>query len=218
MIPREKTTLTKWDTPGEKVFYAVNAAALSLLMIACIYPILCIISGAISDPAAVSNGRVTFYPIGFSLEGFRLVLKDNALITGFLNTVFYTVVGTVLNVFVTVITAYSLSRRELIGRGVISFFFAFTMWFSGGIIPFYLLVKQLGMMNTRWALIIPGLMSVWSMIVCRTFIASTIPEDIFEASSIDGCGYFRYFFLMVLPLSKAILAVLSLWYAIGHWN
>ena len=206
------------DTRSEKVFYFLNGVFLTAFFLITLYPILCVISGAISSPIAVATGKVTFYPVGFSLRGFELNLKNPKVLQGFANSAFYTVVGTALNLAVTLVTAYVMSRRELPGRTAISFFMAFTMWFSGGLIPTFLLVRDLGMFNTRWALLIPGLLSVWNMIVCRTYINSTIPEEMFEAASIDGCGYVRFFLTMVLPLSTAIIAVLTLWYAIGHWN
>jgi ABC-type glycerol-3-phosphate transport system permease component len=123
-----------------------------------------------------------------------------------------------INLFVTLITAFALSRRELKGNAFISFMFAFTMWFSGGIIPLFLLVNNLGMLNTRWALWLPVSMSVWNVMITRTYFKSTIPEEMFEAVSIDGCGYFRFFSLIVLPLSGAIIAVMSLFYSVMHWN
>lgn len=206
------------DTKSEKVFYFFNNLFLILFGLVCLYPVLCIISGAISDPTQVGLGLVTFYPKGFSLEGFRLVLKDKWIINGFLMSVFYTLAGTAINIVLTFITAFALSRRELMGRGVISLIFAFTMWFSGGAIPSYLLVRNLGLLNTVWALLLPGAMSVWNMIVCRTFLQNTIPEELFEAARIDGAGYIRYMLTIVLPLSKAVIAVLVLWYAIAHWN
>lgn len=206
------------DTRSEKVFYFLNGLFLTMFFIITLYPLLCVISGAISSPTAVARGEVTFYPIGFSLRGFELNLSNPKVISGFVNSVFYTVVGTVLNVVLTVVTGYVMSRKELPGRSYISFFMAFTMWFSGGLIPTFLLVRDLGMFNTRWALLIPGMLNVWNMIVCRTFINSTIPDEMFEAASIDGCGYVRFLISMVLPLSGAIIAVLTLWYAIGHWN
>lgn len=206
------------DTKGEKIFYFFNAAFLLLFAAICLYPVLCIISGAISDPKQVGLGLVTFYPRGFSLEGFRLVLKDKWLLNGFGMSVFYTLVGTAINLVITFLTAFALSRRELMGRTFLNLMFAFTMWFSGGIIPSYLLVRNMGLINTVWALLLPGAMSVWNMIVCRTFLANTIPEELFEAASIDGTGYVRYMLTIVLPLSKAIMAVLALWYAIAHWN
>lgn len=202
----------------EKVFYAINGLFLTLFFITTLYPLLCLISSAISEPTAVYTGRVTFYPVGFSLRGFEINLQNINLLNGFKNSVIYTVLGTALIVSVTMVTAFALSRRELIGRSAISFFFAFTMWFSGGLIPFFLLVRDLGMYNTIWAVIIPGVVNVWYIIVCRTYINSTISEEMFEAASIDGCGYFRFLWQMVLPLSTPVIAVLTLWAAIGHWN
>ena len=202
----------------EKVFYAVNGLFLTLFFITTLYPLLCLISSAISEPTAVYTGRVTFYPVGFSLRGFEINLQNINLLNGFKNSVIYTVLGTALIVSVTMVTAFALSRRELIGRSALSFFFAFTMWFSGGLIPFFLLVRDLGMYNTIWAVIIPGVVDVWYIIVCRTYINSTISEEMFEAASIDGCGYFRFLWQMVLPLSTPVIAVLTLWAAIGHWN
>lgn len=202
----------------EKVFYAINGLFLTLFFITTLYPLLCLISSAISEPTAVYAGRVTFYPVGFSLRGFEINLQNINLLNGFKNSVIYTVLGTALIVSVTMVTAFALSRRELIGRSALSFFFAFTMWFSGGLIPFFLLVRDLGMYNTIWAVIIPGVVNVWYIIVCRTYINSTISEEMFEAASIDGCGYFRFLWQMVLPLSTPVIAVLTLWAAIGHWN
>lgn len=202
----------------EKVFYAINGLFLTLFFITTLYPLLCLISSAISEPTAVYTGRVTFYPVGFSLRGFEINLQNINLLNGFKNSVIYTVLGTALIVSVTMVTAFALSRRELIGRSALSFFFAFTMWFSGGLIPFFLLMRDLGMYNTIWAVIIPGVVNVWYIIVCRTYINSTISEEMFEAASIDGCGYFRFLWQMVLPLSTPVIAVLTLWAAIGHWN
>ena len=215
---KKKTVSPVKDTKGEKVFYAINTTFLVLFSLVCLYPILCIIAQGISNPKDVGMGLVTFYPRGFSLQGFARILDNQWLINGFGMSVFYTVVGTAINIFVTFLTAYVLSRRELMGRSFLNLLFAFTMWFSGGIIPSYLLVKNMGLINTVWALMIPGAMSVWNMIVCRTFLQNSIPEELFEAASIDGAGYVRYMLVIVLPLSKAILAVLVLWYAIGHWN
>lgn len=206
------------DTRSEKIFYFINGFILFAFAAVCLYPIMCIVSGAISNPAQVGLGLVTFYPKGFSLDGFRYVLKDSWLVNGFMMSVFYTITGTAINIVITFLTAFALSRREMLGRTPINLLFAFTMWFSGGIIPSYLLVRNMGLINTIWALLLPGAMSVWNMIVCRTFLTNTIPEELFEAASIDGAGYVRYMLVIALPLSKAIVAVLVLWYAIGHWN
>ena len=203
---------------SDHVFYFINGFVLILFTIICAYPILCIFSQAISDPTQVALGLVTFYPKGFSLDGFRYVLQDKWLLNGLRMSILYTVVGTCVQIVVTYITAFALSRKELLGRGVIQFFFAFTMWFGGGMIPTYLVVRNLGLINTFWALIIPGAMSVWNMIVCRTFLQSSIPEELFDATKVDGGGYIWYMIKITLPLAKAIIAVLVLWYAIGHWN
>lgn len=203
---------------GDRLFYFLNGTLLAFFTLVCLYPILCIIAQAISDPTQVGLGLVTFYPRGFSLKGFVHVLKDRWLAHGFLMSLFYTTAGTAINVALTYLTAFSLSRKELPGRGLIQLLFAFTMWFSGGIIPSYLLVKNLGLINTVWALMIPGAMSVWNMIVCRTFLQNSIPEELFDSARVDGAGYIRYMLTITIPLAKAIIAVLVLWYAIAHWN
>lgn len=203
---------------GDGLFYAVNGAVLGVFAMICVYPILCIIAQAISDPAQVGLGLVTFYPKGFSLKGFYYVLKDKWMVRGFGMSLFYTVCGTSINIVLTYITAFAFSRKEMMGRSALQLLFAFTMWFSGGLIPSVLLVKNLGMFNTVWALLLPGALNVWNMIVCRTFLQTSIPEELFDAAKVDGCGYIRYMLTIALPLSKAIIAVLVLWYAIGHWN
>lgn len=203
---------------NEKIFYAVNGILLTAFLLLTLYPLLSLISQAISEPSAVYSGRVTFYPIGFSLRGFQINLTNPNILLGFQNTILYTVSGTTLTLCTTLLTGFALSRRELLGRSAISFLFAFTMWFSGGLIPFYLLIRDLGFYNTRWAIIIPGMVNVWYIIVCRTNISSTISEEMFEAASIDGCGYGRFFTRVVVPLCKPVIAVIILWTAIGHWN
>ncbi len=205
-------------TMSEKVFYAINYALLTFLLIITAYPVIYLFSSSISHPNAVAAGQVTFLPVGFSLRGYELVVSNANVKLGFLNSIFYTVAGTLLNVTVTLITAYPLSRRNLMGRSFFSLMLAFTMWFSGGMIPNYLLVRSLGMLNTRWALLIPTLISVWNVIICRTYFTNTVPEELFEAASIDGCDHFTFFVQVVLPLSGAIIAVLTLYYAIDHWN
>ena len=158
------------------------------------------------------------WPVDFSLASYKIILKHGRVWTGYKNTIIYTVGGTLINVAITLMCAYPMARKNLRGRSAIMFFFTFTMMFSGGMIPSYILVKQLGMLNTRWAIVIPGAMSVYNMIVCRTFIENNIPDEMLEAAKIDGCNNTHFFFRMVLPLSKAIIAVLALWYGVGHWN
>lgn len=203
---------------GDSQFYFFNGLILIIFTIVCLYPILCIMAQAISDPTQVGLGLVTFYPKGFSLKGFYHVLKDRWLVRGFFMSIFYTVAGTAINVVLTYITAFAFSRKELMGRNFLQLIFAFTMWFSGGVIPMYLLIKNLGLINSIWALLLPSGMSVWNMIVCRTFLQNSIPEELFDSAQVDGAGYFRYMMQITIPLSKAIIAVLVLWYAIAHWN
>jgi len=203
---------------SERIFYFCNGLFLTFFLILTLYPLCTLISQAISDPVAVYTGRVTWYPIGFSLSGFATNLQNANILLGFKNTAIYTFCGTALTVCTTLTTGFALSRRELLGRSIITLFFAFTMWFSGGLIPTYLLIRDLGMYNTRWAIIIPGMVNVWYVIVCRTNINSTIPEEMYESASIDGCGYWRFFTQFVVPLCKPVVAVIMLWVAIGHWN
>jgi multiple sugar transport system permease protein/putative aldouronate transport system permease protein len=167
---------------------------------------------------AVSTGKVVLWPVDFSVEGYKRVFGYAKIWIGYRNTVFYTVAGTAINVVITLFCAYPLARRDLPHRGVITFLFSFTMIFSGGMIPSYLLISSLGMMNTIWAMLIPGALGVYQMIVTRTFITSTIPQELMEATQIDGCNDFRFFSMFVVPLSKAVIAVIALQYAVGHWN
>jgi putative aldouronate transport system permease protein len=205
-------------TGSERVFYLILGVLLSCVVVCTLYPIVYVISCSISDPVAVAQGQVTLLPSGFSLEGYKLVLQNRKIVSGYYNSFIYTLFGTCMNLVITLLTAYVLSRPELIGKKCINLLFAFTMWFSGGLIPTFLLVKSLGMINTRWALWLPGLLNVYNMIVTRTYIANTIPRDLWEAASIDGCDYFRFFGRIVLPLSGAIIAVMALFYGITHWN
>jgi multiple sugar transport system permease protein/putative aldouronate transport system permease protein len=183
-----------------------------------LYPIVFIISASFSSPFAISSGQVLLLPVEPGLQGYAAVFKDARIPMGYRNTVFYTVCGTVINVFMTLICAYPLARKKLPYRGALTFFFTFTMLFSGGMIPNYLLLRDLHILNTVWAMLVPGAISVYSMIITRTFIANSIPEELLEATQIDGCGDFRFFFLFVLPLSKAVIAVIAMQYAVGHWN
>ncbi len=203
---------------SDTLFYVIIGIVMFFLTIIVLYPIVYIVSASFSSSAAVTEGRVWLWPVDFSLEAYKAVFKYSDLWIGYRNTIFYVVVGTVMNVAVEMICAYPLARKDLWGKSVISFLFTFTMLFGGGMIPNYLLVKSMGMLNTPWALLIPGLMSVYNVIVARTFIQNNIPEELLEAAQIDGCNDTQFFFKMVLPLSKAIIAVLTLWHAVGHWN
>lgn len=202
----------------DKIYYFIIYAISFILLVTVLYPMIFIMSASFSSPNAVSTGQVTFLPVEPSIEGYTAVFKDARIPMGYRNTIFYTVFGTLINVFMTLICAYPLARKRLPHRGAITFFFTFTMLFSGGMIPNYILLRDLHMLNTIWALLIPGAVSVYSMIITRTFIANSIPDELLEATQIDGCSDFKYFFLFVLPLSKAVIAVIAMQYAVGHWN
>ena len=172
---------------------------------------------SISDPVAVARREIFLLPKGFSLDAYRTVLNDPTVIRSYYNTIWYTSVGTALNLVFTVMAAYPLSKRNFSARGVLMFLFVFTMFFSGGLIPLFVLVVKLGLYATRWAIVIPTLIAMFNLIICRTFF-QTLPEDLFECARIEGAGEWRIVWKIVLPLSRPIVAVLILFYGIGHWN
>lgn len=202
----------------DKIFYCTVNVLLALLTLSVLYPLVYIVSASFSDGAALLSGKVWLYPVDFSLEGYYEILKNKNIWIGYGNTIFYTVIATSLNVFFTMVAAYPLSRRNLPYKGIIMFLFTFTMFFNGGMIPNYMLMRDLRIINTRIVMILPGLISVYNLIIARTFIQNSIPYELWEATQVDGSSNTRFFFQMVLPLSKAVLAVLALYYAIGHWN
>lgn len=203
---------------GDRVFdYTITFISLIALLIV-LLPLLHVISCSLSSGKAVQSGSVLFWPVEFTLSSYQMVFEYRDVWIGYRNTIFYTVVGTALNILFTVLAAYPLSRRDLIGRGIVQKLMIFTMMFSGGLIPNYLLIKNLGLINTPWALWLPGVFSVYNVIVMRTFFQSTIPVELLEASQIDGCTNRRFLVSIVLPLSGTILAVMVLLYAVGHWN
>lgn len=209
---------TKIKNKQDRWFYFFCYAVVTILTLLVLYPIVYIISASFSNSDMVALGKVWLWPVDFSLASYKIILKHGRVWTGYKNTILYTAAGTLINVAITLICAYPMARKNLWGRRAIMFFFTFTMMFSGGMIPSYILVKQLGMLNTRWAMVIPGAMNVYNMVVCRTFIENNIPDEMLEAAKIDGCNNTQFFFQMVLPLSKAIIAVMALWYGVGHWN
>lgn len=201
----------------DRLFYGVVNGVMTLLLLAVVYPLIYMLSASFSSPGAVSTGRVVLWPVEPTLRGYAAVFSYKPVFIGYRNTLFYTTVGTALNVAVTLMAAYPLARRDLVGRGILMKLFTFTMVFSGGMIPTYLLVGALGLVNTVWSQLIPGMISVYNMIIARTFI-SEIPGELLEAAKIDGCSDLRFFMEMVIPLSKAVIAVLALYYAVSHWN
>ena len=206
------------ETRSDKIFNFSVYAILTIIFLAVIYPLIYVVSASFSSPVAVLSGRVFLWPVQPGFEGYRAVFQSQQIWRAYGNTIFYTGFGTMINIALTVMAAYPLSRRDLVGRNFVMFFYSFTMFFGGGIIPLYLLVRSLGMVNTRWAMLIPNAMAVWNVILTRTYFQSSIPHELLESSQIDGCSNSRFVWSIVLPLSKPIVAVISLFYGVMHWN
>lgn len=202
----------------DKVVYFLNYIFLTLMLIIVLYPIIYIISCSFSSGTALMSGKVKFFPVEATLQSYKAVFEYKAIWAGYRNSMIYTVLGTVISVVLTLLAAYPLSREDFRGGKVFMGLFLFTMMFSGGLIPTYLLVKNLGLVNTMWAVILPGSVSAYNVIVARTFFKQNIPAELLEAAKVDGCSDFRFFISIVIPLSMPIVAVLALWVAVGQWN
>ncbi|WP_168121358.1 carbohydrate ABC transporter permease [Paenibacillus sp. HB172176] len=202
----------------DKIFDAVVYGITILLFIMVGYPLLFVISASFSNPIDVVDGRVWLLPKGFTLEPYKLVFENEKIWNGYANTIFYAVAGTIINLTMTVLAAYPLSRKDLPGQSYLMFFVTFTMFFSGGLIPTYLLVKDLGINNTVWAMLLPGAIATYNLIVMRSFFQNSIPGELQESAWMDGCNFFRMLWSIILPLSKPILAVMVLFYGVAHWN
>ncbi|MFV0503830.1 MAG: carbohydrate ABC transporter permease [Lachnospirales bacterium] len=217
MTKTKKKTAIRYSK-SDTIYFTISGIILTILLIIVLYPIIYVVSASFSSGDAVSSGKVILFPVDPTLDGYKAVFDNKDILSAYMNTILYTVVGTLVNISMALITAYPLTRKDLKGRGVLTFFFVFTMYFSGGLIPFYILMSDIGLVNTRLAMVIPGALSVYNMIIVRSFISSSIPSTLFEATSIDGCNDTMYFFKMVLPLSKAVIAVVALFSAVTHWN
>lgn len=202
----------------DRIFDLLNKLIVCFFILIITYPLLYILSASISDPSYVNSGRMWLLPKDITFEGYKRVFQSSDIWIGYRNTIFYTLLGTFINLAVTLPCAYALARHELVGKGIIMALLIFTMFFDGGLIPTYLLVRDLGMTNTIWAMVIPNAASVWNIIVTMTFFKVTIPDGLVEAAEIDGASVFRTFFQIVLPLSLPIIAVMGLFYGVGHWN
>ncbi|MCA0753761.1 carbohydrate ABC transporter permease [Paenibacillus sp. N4] len=213
-VPKRKIQ----ESAGDKILIFAIYVILSLVLVAVLYPLIYIVSSSISSPAAVVSGKVWLWPVDISFRGFQTIFKTPLIMTGYGNSLIYMAAGTVISVTLTVMLAYPLSRKTFFGRQGILMLVMFTMLFSGGLIPTYLVVKELGMIDSRLALLIPNAIWVWQVIIARSFFQSTIPGELVEASEIDGCSDWRFLRSVVIPLSKPILAVLVLMYAVGQWN
>lgn len=203
---------------GNDLFFVVTIyIILAIIFVVTIYPMLFVLSAAVSDADAVSTGKLILMPVGFSLNGYKYIFRYQEIWTGYANTVFYTFLGTFLNLLVTLPCAYALTRKEMPGRGFMMALFIITMYFNGGLVPSYLNIKSLGLLNTRTVMLVGGLVSTYNLIVCRTFFAS-ISKELQEAARIDGCNDFRIFLRIIMPLAKPITVVMILYYGVGHWN
>ena len=217
-LPVNKKTHRKKTSTADRIYYALVAFLSTIAFIMVAYPLYFIIIASFSDSTLVNQGQVLFIPKGISFYGYQQIFQNEQIWNGYKNTIFYTVAGTALNLAVTLPAAYVLSRKQFQLRKPVMFLFVFTMYFSGGMVPTYMLVKDLHLLDTPWILIIMGAVNVYNLIITRTFFENSIPDELYEAACLDGCSHFRYFRSIVIPLSKAVIAVITLYYLVGHWN
>ena len=209
----------KGQASGRDIAFNIFLYALSgIILLAIAYPLYFIIIASFSNPSEVANGNVWLWPSQFTLDGYKELLRHDDIWTGYLNTILYTLVGTLIGLFVNISAAYALSRRDLVGRRLITFFFIFTMFFNGGLIPTYFTIRDFHLYDTFWVMVLPFSGAVYNMIVARTFFDSSLPKELLDAAQIDGCGNLRFFFSIALPLSKAVIAVIALYIAVAQWN
>ena len=203
---------------GDRVLMDLIYAALTIILVIVLYPLIFVVSASFSDARMVTAGKVWLLPVKPTLMAYEAVFKNPRIVTSFFNSVFYMVFGTIVNLILTVLAAYGLSRKNVYGKNLLSGFFVFTMLFSGGLVPTYLLMSNLNLTNTRWALLLCSGLSVWNVVVTRTYYQVTLPEELHEAGMLDGCNEFIFLWKVALPLSGPILAVMALYYGVGHWN
>lgn len=203
---------------GDRAFGIVNGLLIALSFAITLYPLIYVISASISSPDAVASGRMILWPVDITWKGYQYILQYGDIWTGYANTLFYTLVGTSINLIVTLPCAYGLSRRDVPFRGLVMTLFLITMYISGGLIPGYINLSEMHMINTRWVLLLPGAVSTYNLIVARTFFSNTIPWELHEAAFLDGCSNIRLFLKIVLPLSAPIVVVMTLYYGVAHWN
>lgn len=206
------------ESKSDLYFYSINTSLIIVAFVIFLYPLVFIVSASFSSGSALLSNRVILWPVEFNLDGYKAVFDYRLILIGFRNSFFYMIVGTFINLTITIMAGYPLSRKDLVGKKYILLMFTVTMFFNSGLIPAYMLIKGLGMRNTIWAMLIPGAMSVWNMLVTRSFFIHTLSDELLEASQIDGCSDFRFIWEIALPLSAPIIAVMGLFYAVGHWN
>ncbi len=203
---------------GDKMFDIVNYGLLGLIALCVLYPLYFIIIASFSDPVAINNGRVGFWPVGFNTTGYEKIFENMKIWRSYSNTIFYTVAGTGINIVLTMMLAYPLSRKKFFAKTPLMIFVMFTMYFQGGLIPTYLWINDLNLYNTPWVMVLLPAINVFNLIIAINFIKSNIPEELYEAAAIDGCSHIKFFARIVLPLSKTIIVVLVLYYGVAHWN
>jgi putative aldouronate transport system permease protein len=206
------------ETGYDRLFTVINYLFAGFMLLVVLYPLVYVLSASFSSPEALASGKVWLLPVDPGIEGYKAVFAHKNIWTGYLNSLFYMGIGTSLNVVMTVAAAYPLSRTDFIGGKAIMLIFVFTMIFTGGIIPTYLLVNELGLLNSRWALLLPSAMNIFNVVVVTTFFKSTIPSELYDSAKMDGCSNFWFLIRIVLPLSRAVIAVITLFYAVEHWN
>lgn len=202
----------------DHVFDIINTLVMIILSLVIVYPLYYVLVASFTEPSIVNSGTLLLYPVTPFLDGYKKLISYEPIWQGYLNTILYTVVGTSISIIVTIPAAYSLSRNDLFGRKLLNFLFTFTMFFSGGTIPMFVLLRQMKIYNTIWAMALPFCVSVFNLIVCRTFFETNIPNELLDAAVVDGCTDFRFFFRIVVPMSTTIIAVMILFYATGIWN
>ena len=203
---------------SDRIFHIAVLVLSILCFIVILYPLWFVVIASISNSDMVNRGEVVFWPKDIRFYGFQQIFQDARILTGYRNTLIYVVGGTLLNMIVTMPAAYALSRPDFKARNKVMLYFVFTMYFSGGLVPTYMQINNLGLINTPWILLVMVLINTYNLIIARTFIQNTIPNDLYESASLDGCSHFRFFWSIVLPLSKAIISVEMLYYAVFHWN
>lgn len=203
---------------SNRAFYIFNAIFWVVIMFLILYPLYLVIIASVSDPDAIVRGEVIWKPVDFSLVGYKAVFGYTEMLKSYLNSFIYTFTGVAISIGVTLTGAYTLSRPKFEGKTFLNFIFIFTMFFSGGLIPTFLVMRDIGLYNTRWIMILMGCVSVWNLMVARTYIQTSIPQELYEASMLDGANHFDYFFRVVIPLSKTIIAVLAVYYGVSKWN
>ncbi len=203
---------------SDRIFGLVNAALLWIVSIIMLYPLLYVVACSFSGPLSVVQSRITLLPQGATLAAYERVFRNEMIMSGYKNTLVYTLLGTAINVVITLMTAYPLSRPDLVGKKAVNSMIAFTMLFSGGMVPTFLVVKDLGLMDSVWAIVLPGAMSAWNMFIVKNYYMTSIPRELIEAADVDGASDIRAYLSIVTPLSAPIVAVMVLYYGVGHWN